>query len=116
MVIISISISPRSTKIMDVKMKCSHKKGQKECKYPVSFTCFTCKIPEYYCKRHAGEYNIENKHEIISIQFDLCYLKMKIKSCISNIAQNTDAIITEIRRISLKTITQLKKLIRMQRL
>ena len=91
------------------KMKCFYKRGRSECTKPVISICSNCKTQEYYCKRHGRHHSLHTKHNILSIlSLGLNYFKKEIKACIRNIATNTDAVISEIRRTSLNAIVQLK--------
>ena len=90
-------------------MKCFYKRGRSECTKPVISICSNCKTQEYYCKRHGRHHSLHTKHNILSIlSLGLNYFKKEIKACIRNIATNTDAVISEIRRTSLNAIVQLK--------
>ena len=95
---------------MDIKMKCVYKRREKECSHSTKYICSTCQPQEFYCKKHAGHHSLKYKHEVNEIRFDLGYIKKQIKSCISRIAKETDYVISEIRRTSLKAITELKSL------
>ena len=92
-------------------MKCTHKQGIKNCENPGTHACITCQPLHLYCSKHGGGHYIETNHKIILIEnIDPKILKQQIKSCISNIAQHTNSVISEIRRISLNTINQLKQI------
>ena len=87
-----------------------HIEGKTKCQSFGTHTGTHCKPLEIYCKLHSGIHYIDTNHEIIPIEkVNFKIFKHQIKSCINHIAKNTSSVIDQLRRTSLKAITQLKQ-------
>ena len=93
---------------MDIKMKCFYKRRERECKHRAKYSCYKCQTPKYFCKKHAGNHQLDYMHEVDLMKNDFRYFKKQIKSCISDIAKKTEYVIAELNQTSLKVITELK--------
>ena len=85
-----------------------HKKKQKECNKFGTHTCIDCQYQVLYCKKHAGKHVVKSDHKNIELP-GLMYFKKQIKATINSIAKYTSDVIAEIRKTSLTTIINLRK-------
>ena len=87
-----------------------YKEETSKCKSFSTHACNNCKTFELYCKHHGGVHCMDTNHEIIPIKkVGFRFFKHHVKSCISNIAKNTNSVIDQLRRTSLNAIRQLKQ-------
>ena len=90
-------------------MKCKYKEARNQCENICTYTCSICQPLISYCKIHSGYHFIDTNHPMLLIEkIDFKTVIQKIKYCINRIAEDSSAIIAEINRISLNTISQLK--------
>ena len=85
-----------------------HKKKQKECNKFGTHTCIDCQYQVLYCKKHAYAHAAKSDHKNIEL-LGLMYFKKQIKATINSIAKYTSDVIAEIRKTSLTTIINLRK-------
>ena len=92
-------------------MKCFYQEGESECSNSPVVICADCQNQAAFCKLHIGAHIIETKHKVLDIeQSRSLILKKAIRTCINKIAQDSNDIILEIKRISLASIIELKKI------
>ena len=98
-------------KMMVIKMECKHKEGTAKCQKFATHACNDCTTFEFYCKTHGGEHHVDTNHHIVLIEkVELKFFKHHIKSCISDIAKNTNSVIIQLNQSSLNAITHLKQI------
>ena len=91
-------------------MKCTYKRGDKDCKKSAIYVCSGCQTQEFYCRRHGEAHEVFTKHEIVKIgSSGLSLFKKEIKAYINSITKDAEAIITVIRKTSMNAIIELKK-------
>ena len=92
-------------------MKCFYQDRESECSNSPVVICADCQNQVSFCTLHIGAHIIETAHKVLAVeQSRSIILKKAIKTCINKISQDFNDIIAEIKRISLASIIELKKI------